>query len=151
MKRNLTSVIIVILFFCFLTIYIHPLPPRTCPQCWEKFNKSSEQRIFPVTTISKSKYEIGLTQLRSTLEKARIGDTLSLELILGKDKVVKLGIYTPVILSKTGTILEEYRGMDKVSFSLPEGINKIPATGVLVIKTTKDKINSIKTIQLDHL
>ena len=82
------------------------------------------------------------------MEKARIWDILSLELIVGKDSVVKLGTYTPVILRREKTILEQYRSMGKVSFSLPDGMKQIPATGVLVIKTSKGKIKSIKTIQL---
>lgn len=115
-----------------------------------KFNKSLEQRIFPIENISISEYEIGLSQLRSNLEKARIGDILSLELILGKDSVVKLGTYTPVILRREKVILEQYRGMGKVSFSLPDGMKQIPSTGVLVIKTSKGKIESIKTIHFDQ-
>ena len=148
MKRILSSVIIVILFCCFLSRYILPLPPQGCPDCWLKFNKSPDHRILPITNISNSKYEIGLSQLRSNLEKARIGDIISLELILGEDSVVKLGTYTPVIQRRENTILEQYRSMGKVSFSLPDGMKQIPATGVLVIKTSKGKTKSIKTIQL---
>ena len=148
MKRILTFVFFGIFAFSVLSSILYPLPPRGCGSCWVKFNKLSEQRIFPIEKISNSKYEIGLSRLRSNLEKARIGDTLSLELILGKDNVVKLGTYTPVILRREKGILEQYRGMGKVSFSLPEGMKKLPATGVLVIKTSKGKIESIKTIQL---
>ena len=90
------------------------------------------------------------TRLRSELEKASIGDILFLELILDKGSVVKLGTYTPVILRREKVILEQYRGMGKVSFSLPDGMKQIPATGVLVIKTSKGKIESIKTVQLDQ-
>jgi len=113
-----------------------------------KFNKSLNQRIMPIEKISNSKYEIGLSRLRSELEKASIGDILFLELILDKGSVVKLGTYTPVILRREKVILEQYRGMGKVSFSLPDGMKKLPATGLLVIKTSKGKTKSIKTIQL---
>ena len=150
MKRILSSVIIIILLFYFLSTYIHPLPPRDCGVCWLKFNKSHDHRIFPIEKINISRYEIGLSQLRSNLEKARIGDILSLELIFGKDNVVKLGTYTPVILRKERTILEQYRVMGKVLFSLPKGMKIMPATALLVIKTSMGKIKSIKTIQLDQ-
>ena len=148
MKRILTIVFFGIFAFSVLSSILYPLPPKDCPYCWVKFNKSLNQRIMPIEKISNSKYEIGLSQLRSDLEKARIGDILSLELILGKDSVVKLGTYTPVILQKESTILEEYRGMGKVLFNLPEGMKQVPVTGVLVIKTSKGQIKSIKTVQL---
>ena len=148
MKRILTSVIFGIFIFSWISFNLHPLPPGGCPSCWLKFNKSQKQRIFPITNISNSKYEIGLSQLRSDLEKARIGDILLLELILGKDSIVKLGTYTPIILKREKSILEQYRGMGKVSFRLPDGMKKLPASGVLVIKTSKGKIESIKTVQL---
>ena len=148
MKRILTSVIFGIFIFSWISFNLHPLPPGGCPSCWLKFNKSQKQRIFPITNISNSKYEIGLSQLRSDLEKARIGDILLLELELGNDSIVKLGTYTPVILRREKTILGQYRGMGKVSFSLPEGITKLPATALLRINTSKGKTKSIKTIQL---
>jgi hypothetical protein len=90
---------------------------------------------------------ISLKNLRTEIEKARIGDKLIVEFQLGNGNIIRLGTHTPKILTRGTTLLEKYNSMGKVSCLLPQGMKLMPSTGKLIIKDISGKFKSTKTVQ----
>ena len=92
---------------------------------------------------------ISLINLRTEIEKARIGDKLIVELKLGNRNIIKLGTHTPKVLTKGTTLLEKYNSMGKVSCNLPRGIKLMPTSAQLIVRDVTGRFKSTKLVQLE--
>ena len=68
---------------------------------------------------------------------------------LGKADVIKIGFFSPRVITEGTTIQEKYEAMAKVSFKLPEGLKEIPASGQLVVKDASGEFTSSKLVKID--
>ena len=149
MKRNKRAVIFLVSIFGVMTSN-HLLPrPRTCPYCWEQFKSSRTTIILAVEKADDTTYLISLKNLRAELEKARIGDRLTVELKLGETGVIKIGTFSPLVLTEGITIKEKYEAMAKVPFKLPQELKVIPTSGQLVVKDFSGKFTSSKLVKIE--
>ena len=104
--------------------------------------------IFPVEKADRNTYIISLKNLRTELEKARIGDRLTIELKLGNAKVIKMGSFSPLVLRSKEKILEKYNSMGNVSCQLPNGMKLMPASAQLIVKDVSGRFITSKIVQL---
>jgi hypothetical protein len=149
MKRDKLVVILLVFIFGFMTSnHLHPRP-RECPMCWQIFKNSTTTIILPVEKADDNTHLISLKNLRTELEKARIGDKLIVELKLGNGNIIRLGNHTPKVLTKGTSLLEKYNSMGKVSFLPPKGLKLIPTSGQLIIRDVSGRFKASKLVQLE--
>jgi len=148
MKRNKLVAIFFVFIFCFaVTYFLYPCP-NGCPACWLKFNKSTTSIILPVEKGDNNSYMISLKNLRTELEKARIGDRLIVELKLGNTKVINMGTHTPRVTRSGQTKQEKYNSMSKIPCLLPEGMRLMPTSAQLIVRDVTGRFKSTKLVQL---
>jgi hypothetical protein len=116
--------------------------------CWQKFKNSTTTIILSVEKADNNTHLISLKNLRTEIEKARIGDKLIVELQLGNGNIIRLGTHTPKILTKGTTLLEKYNSMGKVSFRPPKGFKLMPTLAQLIVRDVSGKFKSSKLVQL---
>jgi hypothetical protein len=91
---------------------------------------------------------ISLKNLKTEIEKARIGDKLIVELKLGNGKPINIGSFTPQIVTRSTQILEKYNSMGKVSCLLPKDLKMMPTSAQLIVRDVTGKFKSSKLVQL---
>ena len=149
MKRDKLVAIFLVLIFGFMTSTLHARPPKDCPSCWQEFKSSGTTIILTVEKTGDTTHLISLKNLRTELEKAKIGDRLIVELKLGKADVIKIGSFSPRVLREGETIKEKYETMAEVSFKLPEELKVMPTSGLLVVKDVRGKFTSSKLVEIE--
>ena len=145
--KKYATILFLIVFFVASSYLVYPCP-KNCPHCWLKFKNSPTNINLTMKKTSTGTYMISLGNLKTEIEKARIGDKLIVELKLGNRKIIKLGSFSPRIISRGTTLLEKYNSMGNVSYQLPKGMKLIPTSAQLIVRDASGKFKSTKLVQL---
>ena len=149
MKRDKLGVVLLVFIFSFVTSYLLFPCPKDCVACWNKFKSSTTTIILAVEKADDNTHLISLKNLRAELEKARIGDNLIVELKLGEAEIIKMGTFSPKVITSETKILEKYQAMAKVSFKLPDELKGIPTSAQLIVRDVSGKFKSTKSVQIE--
>ena len=107
MRRNLTSIIVILVLF---NIYLSGLQPKDCSSCWIRLSNLLKGQVLPLKKISKTgQFQLGLYQIKRAVERSGIADKVSLELYLNGKRIAMLGAFAMTKRNRRGRYLNMNR------------------------------------------